>query len=78
MYRKSFFTGSASARRYPLSLVYSGDYQWHNGAINAQNTYGFWWSNTAISNDGSYGLNVGSSALYPQGNDGQAVGLVLR
>ena len=72
-------TGSAAARKFPLSLVYSGYYHWGSGFLYFQGNAGYWWSSspyTSASN--AYFLGVYSSRLIPQnngnkGNDGNAL-----
>ncbi|MBR5408800.1 hypothetical protein IK112_02515 [Candidatus Saccharibacteria bacterium] len=57
---------SNTARRYPLSHVFSGTYGWMNGYIYNQGDYNFLWSNTADDNANAYDLNMNSDSLLPQ------------
>ena len=71
-------TGSTQARRYPLSLIYSGYFYWNNGGLYYQGSYGYWWSRTANSDTLSYSLFVGSSYLLPQDGNNKLYGFSLR
>ena len=71
-------TGSAAARKFPLSLVYSGLYYWGGGYLNNQGGYGYWWSSTAYSTTNARFLRVLSSRLIPQDGDNRAVGFSVR
>ncbi|MBQ3309394.1 hypothetical protein IJG78_01815 [Candidatus Saccharibacteria bacterium] len=70
---------STTARRYPLSYVFSGFYGWGDGFLRNQDSSGDWWSTAAYSgSNDAYTLYMGSSGLYPQNNDNKAYGFSLR
>ena len=70
---------STSARRYPLSYVYSGLYRWDFGNLDGQDSGGYWRSTAANGNSGAYYLVMYSSGLNPQDNNyGRAFGFPLR
>ncbi len=76
-----FFVGfsvSNSARRYPLSYVFSGYYRWGNGNLNNQDSDGYWWSTAAYSDSIAYYLSMYSSGLYPQTTNSKTYGFSLR
>ena len=58
--------GSTSARSYPVSLVYSGIFNWTNGDPINQGLGGYWWSDITFSSDISFYLAVGTSNIIPQ------------
>ena len=66
------------SRRYPLSLIYSGNFYWNNGNLYNQGSIGYWWSRTANSDTNSYYLGVNSSDLNPQANYSKLIGFPLR
>ena len=54
-----FSTGSTKARRYPLSYISGGFYDWNLGALDAhQGWYGYWWSTTSAGTNNAYILNI--------------------
>ncbi|MBQ3469474.1 hypothetical protein IJH16_00660 [Candidatus Saccharibacteria bacterium] len=67
-----------NARRYPLSYVISGRYDWSNGNLYYQDSVGNWWSTTAYSGSNAYNLYMNSSSLGPQSNNTKAHGFPLR
>ncbi|MBQ3469566.1 hypothetical protein IJH16_01170 [Candidatus Saccharibacteria bacterium] len=67
-----------SARRYPLSYVFSGNYYWGGGTLYYQDSYGRWWSTTASSDSNAYYLLMHSSLLSPQDYSNKAGGFSLR
>ncbi|MBQ3469780.1 hypothetical protein IJH16_02300 [Candidatus Saccharibacteria bacterium] len=69
---------STSARRYPLSYVFSGYYVWGNGNLYNQDAHGNWWSTAAYSDSSAYALGMVSSNLFPQNNLNKANGFTLR
>ncbi|MBR5408769.1 hypothetical protein IK112_02355 [Candidatus Saccharibacteria bacterium] len=73
-----FALRSTSARRYPLSYVYSGMYEWSNGILYNQDFYGVWWSTSAYNTNNAYRLYIPNSNLDPMGNDSKARGFALR
>ena len=71
-------TGSAAARKFPLSLVYSGTYHW-DGYLNNQGYNGNWWSSSPYtSSTRAYNLYMNSSYLFPQDSSVKAHGFALR
>ncbi|MBQ3469923.1 hypothetical protein IJH16_03060 [Candidatus Saccharibacteria bacterium] len=69
---------STGARRYPLSYVYSGRYNWGSGNLSNQDSYGNWWFTAAYSDSNAYSLGMYSSYLNPQTSSNKANGFTLR
>ena len=69
---------SPRARRYPLSYVFSGYYNWGNGNLRSQDSSGDWWSTAAYSDSDAYRLYMYSGSLGPQDNYSKAIGFALR
>ena len=67
-----------NARRYPLSYILSGYYNWGTGYMGGQDSSGYWWSTTAGSDSSAYSLSMHSSDLNPQYNYNKADGFTLR
>ena len=72
-----FSLRSNTARRYPLSYVYSGRYSWGDGNLYLQDSYGVWWSTAASSDSNAYLLYMDSNSLLPQHNVNKALGFAL-
>ena len=73
-------SASPIARRYPLSYVFSGVFNWSVGLLGNQSVVGYYWTSTAITNATSYSMVITSSSLTPQdsANSGRAAGFALR
>ena len=71
-------TGSAAARKFPLSLVYSGHYYWSGGYLSQQGGYGHWWSSPAYSTTHAWDFLVSSSRLIPLDGNNRTHGFALR
>ena len=71
-------TGSASARRYPLSLMYSGNYDWSSGGMSSQDARSSWWSHTVYSSTKSDNLLIYSNHIYAQDDGRKELGFSLR
>ena len=69
---------STGIRRYPLSYVFSGYYNWGTDYMGGQDSSGYWWSTTASSDSNAYNLSIHSSDLNPQYNNNKAYGFALR
>ena len=69
---------STSAQKTPLSLVYSGDYDWVNGNLSNRGSNGFFWSSTPYSAAGAHNLYFSSTRLVPQGGYHKLGGLTIR
>ena len=63
----SSFSISTISRRYPLSYIFTGFFQWSNGALEWQNAGGRFWSSTIVVDNPNniYFLNVYTSFLQP-------------
>ncbi|MBR5408654.1 hypothetical protein IK112_01770 [Candidatus Saccharibacteria bacterium] len=67
------------ARRYPLSYVYSGLYEWVSGRyLYGQGDFGYWWSALANNSSNAYYLNMHNSLLDPQVSNSKTYGWALR
>ena len=71
-------TGSTKARRYPLSYILSGRYDWISGNLLDQGTVGHWWSAAANSSTRAYNLIMNSLDLDSQDYANKAHGWSLR
>ena len=71
-------TSSTSARRYPLSYVYSGYYVWGNGNLKYQDASGDWWPNSPYSSTHAHYLTIYNGTLLPQASYNKAGGFTLR
>ena len=69
---------STSARKTPLSLVYSGYYYWVNGNLNGRGSYGYFWSSTPFSATGAHGSDFYSAHLLPQYGYNKIYGFTIR
>ncbi len=69
---------STSARKIPLSLVYSGYYDWVNGILLTRGSYGYFWSSTPYSTADAHNLNFNSTHLIPQYGSNKIYGLTIR
>ena len=66
------------ARRYPLSYIFSGNYNWGSGYLGRQGTDGYWWASLAYSSDNAYDLAMDSGYFGPQSNGTKVYGFPLR
>lgn len=64
--------------RSPLGFVYTGNYNYNNGSLNNEGSYGNYWSRTANSGTGAYSLYFLSSNVNPQNNLNRGYGFALR
>ncbi len=71
-------TSSLNAHKTPLSLVYSGHYNWVNGILVDRGSYGRFWSSTPFSTAGAHYLTFYSARLMPQTGDYKVYGLAIR
>ncbi|MBR3204461.1 hypothetical protein IKF81_02135 [Candidatus Saccharibacteria bacterium] len=62
----------------PLSLVYSGNYNWVNGNLNNRGSNGNFWSSTPNSTANAHNLNFNSTRLIPQNGNNKINGLTIR
>ncbi|MBR3204557.1 hypothetical protein IKF81_02665 [Candidatus Saccharibacteria bacterium] len=69
---------STSARKTPLSLVYSGYYLWVDGNLNYRGSGGYFWSSTPYSTTNARNLYFSSTRLVPQGGLSKLNGLTIR
>ncbi|MBR3204633.1 hypothetical protein IKF81_03050 [Candidatus Saccharibacteria bacterium] len=69
---------STNAHKIPLSLVYSGHYDWVSGNLNNRGSYGSFWSSTPYSTAGARNLVLYSTRLIPQGGSNKVNGLSIR
>ena len=74
----SYSTGSTKARRYPLSYIYSGNYDYINGSLNNQGTYGTWWSATTHDSSNAYHMSMNNVVLNTQDNNNKIASRTLR
>ncbi|MBQ6320709.1 hypothetical protein IJI17_00575, partial [Candidatus Saccharibacteria bacterium] len=70
--------GSLAMRQIPLSIPFTGYYDWTNGALNARGSYGFFWSSTAYSTSNARSLNFGASSINPQHYSSKVYGFSVR
>ncbi|MBQ3469879.1 hypothetical protein IJH16_02825 [Candidatus Saccharibacteria bacterium] len=66
------------SRRYPLSYVYSGSFEWTDGTLYVQGLGSYWWSSTSSSSIAAYFLIHGSNDLNPAIARNKALGFTLR
>ncbi|MBR3204761.1 hypothetical protein IKF81_03725 [Candidatus Saccharibacteria bacterium] len=69
---------STSARKTPLSLVYSGFYVWVDGNLNNRGSYGYFWSSTPYSTADARYLFFYSTRLIPQYGYNKIRGFTIR
>ncbi|MBR3204759.1 hypothetical protein IKF81_03715 [Candidatus Saccharibacteria bacterium] len=69
---------SANVRKTPLSLVYSGYYDWVYGNLLDRGSYGRFWSSTPYSTANAHYLNFNSTRLIPQYGVNKMYGLTIR
>ena len=70
--------GSNNAKSYPLSYVYSGDFNWGTGRLYYQSNGGIFWPSTSYSSATAYNLGIWSNALRFTEKYGKLDGLPLR
>ncbi|MBR3204080.1 hypothetical protein IKF81_00140 [Candidatus Saccharibacteria bacterium] len=69
---------STSARKTPLSLVYSGIYSWVYGGLYYRGSDGYFWSPTPYSAASAHNLTFNSTRLVPRFGDNKISGLTIR
>ena len=62
----------------PLSLPFSGNYNYNSGAVNNVGNEGNWWSSTATSASKANNLNENSGNFNPQNNNYKGYGFTVR
>ncbi len=65
-------------RRAPLSIPFSGAFQFYSGKTVYVASGGYFWSSTSTSTTSARSLYFGSSALYPQANSNNGTGFPVR
>ena len=79
---KTYPAGSSAARSYPVSLVYSGNYNWRYGELDNEEKWGHWWSLYTYSDEGVMIMNTGwngdTKYLNPQNSAYKEYGFSLR
>ena len=71
-------TSTINTHKTPLSLVYSGDYDWVNGHLSNRGSVGFFWSSTPYSTANARYLYFYSTRLIPQSGNDKIYGLTIR
>ena len=71
-------TSSLNVHKIPLSLVYSGLYNWVYGNLYNRGLGGDFWSSTPVSAAGARYLGFYSPRLIPQGGSDKIRGLPIR
>ena len=66
------------ARRYPLSYILTGGFNWGVGTLVVQDSDGYWWSTMAVSVTNAYALGVVRNYYNPQSDNNQVNGFPLR
>ena len=69
---------SLNAQKTPLSLVYSGRYDWVGGNLYLRGSTGNFWSSTPLSAAVAYNLTFNSTRLIPQYGGSMIFGLTIR
>ncbi|MBR3204397.1 hypothetical protein IKF81_01810 [Candidatus Saccharibacteria bacterium] len=69
---------STDTRKTPLSLVYSGIYDWVHGNLYYRGSGGDFWSSTPYSATVAYDLNFNSTRLMPQHGVSKIDGFTIR
>ncbi|MBR3204620.1 hypothetical protein IKF81_02985, partial [Candidatus Saccharibacteria bacterium] len=69
---------SLNAHKTPLSLVYSGNYDWVDGNLYGRGSGGRFWSSTPYSAAGAHFLGFYSTRLIPQTGSNKIYGLTIR
>ncbi len=62
----------------PLSIPFTGNYNWPNGSLNNRGGSGFFWSSTASSQASARYLGFSGTVVSPQGSNGKVVGFTVR
>ena len=62
----------------PLSIVFSGLYNWVNGGLNNRGTNGNYWSSTPYASTNAHNLNFNSTNVNPQNGNNKTNGLTVR
>ena len=70
--------GSQKMRSVPLSIIFSGFYNWINGGLSDRGTNGGYWSSTPYASTNSRSLGFSSTNLGPQGGSNKSGGLAVR
>ena len=71
--------GAAMLHKMPLSIVFSGYYNWVVGGLSSRGSGGGYWSSTPNSNYyNAYNLNFGSTNVNPQGSNNKPYGFTIR
>ena len=67
--KRNIFFVSTTARRYPLSYIFSGVYEFNTAKLVVQGTDAIYWSSTnSASEASSYLLAMGGAYLNPESN----------
>ncbi|MBQ6320710.1 hypothetical protein IJI17_00580 [Candidatus Saccharibacteria bacterium] len=61
-----------------MSIPFTGNYNWTNGALNNRGSNGNFWSSTANSTTNARNLNFNASNINPQNNNNKVNGLTVR
>ena len=69
---------SLSMRSAPLSIPFTGNYNWANANLNNRGSNGNFWSRTANSQPNARNLNFNGSNVNPQNNNNKVNGLTVR
>ena len=70
--------GSLAVRAAPLSVPFSGVYNWAAAYLSYRGSYGYFWSRTAGSQPYARFLSFSSSSVYPQDNGNKVGGFTVR
>ena len=65
-------------KKFPLSLVRSGNYDWAYGNLNHRGSYGSFWSSTPYAVTATRSLRFWSGTLYPRNGDNKTGGFTVR
>ena len=71
-------TSSLNVHKTPLSLVYSGDYDWVGGNLHHRGSSGYFWSSTPYSTANAHNLGFNSTRLVPQDGHSKVSGYNIR
>ncbi|MBR5408726.1 hypothetical protein IK112_02135 [Candidatus Saccharibacteria bacterium] len=78
MHATRFSSHSTGARRYPLSYVFSGYYDWNGtGSLGTQDSNGFWWSAMTGSDGIAYLMYINNSTIGSRNGNHKAIGQAL-
>lgn len=70
--------GSQKTRSYPLSIIFSGYYNWASGGLVNRGTNGAYWSSTPYTYTSSHYLNSYSTNVGPQAGVNKTYGFTVR